>query len=744
MNVEQNEILRDLAPFADLGTNSPTLSATDDHGMIIRFVRNGVNFSVKINSDGSVFLRVEDEERKFITIKSMLASPWFADLAKWATTQNLLLAEQYGLTAKSSAVDQIKLVGKFSESNEGGDLDRIDTLLKQAQLDPYNSTSILLLNGPAGIGKTTFIRQIQAKRAQNYRIEQGSLILHVESRGRMLQNITDLIAFSLQTLRASVTYDQVPTLIRHGLVTLAIDGFDELVDPNGYRLAWAQINDLINEIRGHGALILAGRETFINRQQILQALTSFHNDCDRMYVFELTSLEPQAAKRWLREKGWSDDLIAADAVAPLFDEGSYALRPFFISELAKQEIVDNLKSNIVDDLLPFLIDTMIERETTKFGQDVESATTSLQRKQFIQQYMQEVARDLADNQTHAISADTLSWIAEVVAEEVVGINLVPQFRHRASVVAFLTNDERRGHRRFAHEQFAIYFLSDVIFDAIIRQEAPKFIRRNILGLETLEIFCSLARKKPHAEIMLFFTNAMKLLSTIGDADRARQNIAALITAAACVTAPNLPLEIKNVYFDEIYFTETPSAIRLTECVLNQAYITGSNLKSVNFSGCSIGTLVADSESMLSPTLPIPTKLILPDRFLTDPTVIREWMSEAGGFGNVKTFTLDDVEKSVRQGGLKEALETVPLMDLFFRVRRYKPFWIKDSEERAARRILDDPEWERLRALLIKHDMLSERYDIPSAGRPAVFYHLKHRNALNMSKDAPANIVSFFS
>ena len=57
--------------------------------------------------------------------------------------------------------------------------------------------------------------------------------------------LQDLIAFSLQTLRLNVTYDQVPVLARHGLVSIAIDGFDELGDPNGYDLAWGQVNDLI-------------------------------------------------------------------------------------------------------------------------------------------------------------------------------------------------------------------------------------------------------------------------------------------------------------------------------------------------------------------------------------------------------------------------------------------------------------------------------------------------------------------
>ena len=51
----------------------------------------------------------------------------------------------------------------------------------------------------------------------------------------MLTFLQDLIAFSLQRLRLLVTYDQIPVLVRHGLVTLSIDGFDELGDSERLR-----------------------------------------------------------------------------------------------------------------------------------------------------------------------------------------------------------------------------------------------------------------------------------------------------------------------------------------------------------------------------------------------------------------------------------------------------------------------------------------------------------------------------
>ena len=105
------------------------------------------------------------------------------------------------------------------------------------------SVRVMLIDGPAGIGKTKLIEFLTASRADRFRTTGRPLVLHVQSRGRVLTFLQDLIAFSLQRLRLEVTFDQLPVLVRHGLVTLAIDGFDELGDPNGYDLAWGQVNE---------------------------------------------------------------------------------------------------------------------------------------------------------------------------------------------------------------------------------------------------------------------------------------------------------------------------------------------------------------------------------------------------------------------------------------------------------------------------------------------------------------------
>ena len=169
----------------------------------------------------------------------------------------------------------------------------------------------------------------------------------------MLTFLQDLIAFSLQTLRLRVTYDQLPVLVRHGLVSLAIDGFDELGDPNGYELAWGQVNDLVNEVRGQGTLILAGRETFIGRERLMDSIKTLSAERDVIDVLSLKPPAPGVAKRWLKEseKGWSDEDL--DAVEELFEPDSYTLRPFFLAQLANREVAEVFRREALGIPLPF-------------------------------------------------------------------------------------------------------------------------------------------------------------------------------------------------------------------------------------------------------------------------------------------------------------------------------------------------------------------------------------------------------
>jgi hypothetical protein len=715
-------LIADLALFADLGTEPPIVS--DFAGKtLIRFSREGHDIELLVSSGGKIIERAEGEERQHANVRALFASPRFGNLARWAESQKTLLKNKV-------ESESIKVVGERSIDGRSGDALFFDESL--VERGRSRRTLVAILDGPAGIGKTSFIRTLSYHRAKNFRTNQRPLILHVESRGRVLQNVTDLIAFSLQTLRLNVTYDQIPALVKRGLVTLAVDGFDELGDPNGYELAWAQVNDLIASVRGSGSIILSGRDTFLGHERMATALNAIDVTADELFTFTLRPLSVNVAKDWLRSKNWSEFHLAAAQTQPLFEEGSYALRPFFLSELARDGVADRIVGGEIRDLLSFLVNAMIEREASKFGRDVEVVSSETGRKRYVGRFMEEVARDLADNQTASIALETLSWLAEAVADENMPTSVKGILKNRAGVIAFLRDDDRRGYKAFIHEKVYDYFLAITTFKAISNKEMPKYLRRNIFGRDFLETFAENVRDKSTEDIAAFLDGIKFNLSSLGYQDRGRGNIAAL-ALAACSTATILEVpNISDAVIDEAFLSETVSPIRLSKVSIGQLYGRSADLRAVEFTDeCHIYSLVADDGTIPSKSLPLPATVELGDMSLRNPDDIGKWLRRQFHSAN-PNFRRD----------IAATLSNLGPFELLARLVRYKPFWLKDCDDRSARRILDDPNWEMLRDLLLKHDLLVERTDVPSGGRPGHFYHVRDKGAFMDLTDPAEKLAPF--
>ncbi|MFM7345702.1 MAG: hypothetical protein ACKO1J_10095 [Tagaea sp.] len=400
--ISATELLNAFASFADVGTTPKLLAGQNELTPKIVLQRNGDNLTILLEPDGKVEVSSADVIARHPTIRHALASSHFADLARWAANQ---MAHLKGMPY----AEELSTLGKdgFQE---------IDALLQWQRGQP-ESTQVIVIDGPAGIGKTAAIRQIGLLRATTYRETMNSLLLHVESRGRMLQNLQDLIAFSLQSLRVSVTFDQVPTLIKYGVVVLAIDGFDELGDPSGYDLAWAQLNELVNVVRGDGVLILSGRDTFFGEERLMKALQSIRPQTDRIKTFRLPPLRPESARRFLKAKGWPENLFKQPEAAALLEPDSYALRPFFLNLLADQDIFSKIELSFISSLTDFLVREMMLREARKFGTDIERKIPENEIVKFLLEFLKEVSRELAGNQTEAASSEELGWMFDISVDQ---------------------------------------------------------------------------------------------------------------------------------------------------------------------------------------------------------------------------------------------------------------------------------------------------------------------------------------
>jgi hypothetical protein len=729
-------LIEELSVFADLGTAPPT-AALSGADLVFRFIKDGGSTELTfINGrDGKV---IERRENQYVTnhasYRALLASEGYGNLRKWADVQRDVLRLSLGDTAKLLEPDGRLASGEYIEGVEA-----VERILSNEKRVANDAAFILLVDGPAGIGKTKLIEQLCLMRASQYKFTQRPLILHVQSRGRVLSNLQDLMAFSLQSLRLSITYDQVPILVRHGLVTLAIDGFDELGDPNGYELAWAQVNDLVNFVRGDGILILAGRETFIGRERLFKDVQTLDPSRDVVSALTLQLPKPQKAIRWLREKGWTEEYFQSESMSALLEEGSYALRPFFLRLLADNELAARIKEQNAGYLLTFLVSHMIEREAGKFGEQVDRALTFEQRVRFVREFLCEVARDMADNQTEAIDESSLTWIVETVLGDSVAADIISLLKNRAIVMAFLTVDERPKFRRFIHSQLLNYFLSEVSIDAVGRAEVPKYLRRNIIGADLLadftDIVTDVAGREP-ARITKFIENATSLSSSYINTDRGGRNLAAMLFGCLPVSHLTKNFTMRQLDLDEAVIHGTASAATIDMITINQLDARGADLQSLSFSDSTIVWLIADHGTLLGESFPTPH--FVKDEghasagTITQPDEVKRWLDERSPSRKLDATSL--ISDKVREH---------EIFRLLGRACRLRQYWIRSFGDEIAEKVVENPYWEELSELLMSHDFMRMERNKPAKGKPSIFYHIKQPQRLLAEDTSDPQVVSFF-
>ena len=716
MKIDESLLRRELAIFADLGTEPPETVVHGDR-LVVRMFRNGeeVELQFRDHGAGTILERPrEGDVRTHASYRALLASERFGNLRRWADSQRIVLKEALG-----EVESMIRTGGVLSSNGSTLQIEELDDLLVSGE-HSADTVRIMLIDGPAGIGKTKFIEVLALRRAETFLTHRRPLILHVESRGRVLTFLQDLIAFSLQRLRLLVTYDQIPIFVRHGLVTLSIDGFDELGDPNGYDLAWGQVNELVTQIRGHGTLVLSGRETFIGAGRIKSQITSLKSGYDTIDSLTLLPPEPDTAKNWLLNRGWEVENL--EAAEELFETGSYALRPFFLTQLAKLETAAEVRRQSAGSPLGFLVELMITREAEKFGDSVDHVLCAEERRKFVARFLREVARNMADEQTESLESGSLAWLVDYVVPESLDTDTVNILKNRAAVMAFLTNDAKAGYRRFAQSQLHNYFLGEETLDVVASGEIPKYVRRNILGTDFLAAFSDLAHFRAEAtpeRLEAFFHAAVELAHGYLSMDRGARNLTACLVTMLPAIGESEDLRLGPFNIDEALMKGTAPPAVLDGVVVNQLDIRGADLQELTFRNTTVVTLIVDETARVPASFPTPATIRNePHREpmgvdIWNPTVIDEWLD---GHGRASTGQpqVDDpsYDKCDR------------LLRLIHRACRSRTYWIpEDMKERHIYRFVRDPLWPEALELLRAHNLVRE--DTRAASGPGSrFLHIK--------------------
>ena len=737
MNAACSRILDEMMVFADLGTDG-ALGEQTREGFVIRLFRNGDELAL-VFPEGGAGKVIErccgSKSRTHASYLALLASERFGDLRSWAATQKTLLRE-----ALAEIDPPIRVQGAIAGCDDLLAADELDGFLQSAERGK-DSVQVMLIDGPAGIGKTKFIEALALARATSYGRRRHPLVLHVQSRGRVLSYLQDLIAFSLQRLRLSVTFDQLPVLARHGLVTLAIDGFDELGDPNGYELAWSQVNETIGEIRGAGTLILAGRETFIGLKRLKTTLRVLQTDRDIVHGLTLRPPSPADAEGWLRKKRWSKAEV--QETRHLLDPDSYALRPFFLARLAETDIAESVRESAGTSLLSILIDLMVDRESRKFGDAVDRILNAKQRRQYAHQFLREAAQYMADDQTDIIGETPLTWLVDMALPEEVDPEIVGLLKNRAGVMAFLANDTLPGYRRFAHSQLFNYFLSATVIESVGSGEIPKFVRRNIFSADFLTVFVEVLRHIANADpsrVGMFFEGAQEWVKNYQSIDRGARNLGAWIIAAlptmADIADGSDSFRIGPMEVDETILRGTSPDTVLQRIFVNQIDVRGADLRELTFDESTLVTAIVDEGTRVSSTFPTPQR-IRRQNIVTkrdddewDPSSIGAWL-DAHGRQRPPDETAPAPDS--RHGRMLRLVE---------RACRSSSFWIPEDTEEKFDRFVKDPLWSEVRDLLRSHDFIREAR-LSASGRKSRFVHIKQSDRILANDPEDRDVARFY-
>ncbi|MCJ2091757.1 hypothetical protein MKK67_04435 [Methylobacterium sp. J-072] len=719
INPEQLE--RDLRPFTDPATDLDLL--VGDGMLRIDYVRDGAQSSISISLPSQavalkIFSETEAVEENFSSFASLLASKHFADIKSMAKNQHRMLSSSVAKTLipPEGVLDDLPLTQ--NAFNDAARLDRTS-----AQDRPIK---LILMDGPAGVGKTSLLLSTANNRAKDYGSDKDAPpILHVANRGRRFASLDELMALSIQIIRSKFTYDQVPALVRNGVLQIAIDGFDELVDADGYADAWSVLRDFLSELQYGGPLILSGRDTFFDLSGFRNKLGEVAGAVDIRHV-RLAPTSPSVAREWLIEAGWSGEDLESVEAKELLTPNSYALRPYFLNEISKLGDVWSILNELTNPR-DFLVQKFMNREaeliTSRIPLNKEKAF------ELLYELFELISLEMAEGESEAVDIPFLQLAVDVVfGKEIKSPVDLAKLRHKAGSFALMENDLRSNFRKFPHTEISNHFLSIALIKQLMAGELSRFLKRGFVGSDLIGVFAEQVIVWSEHDLISLQRTLLRGVRTDVGFERLSSNCASLLLSTLVTHAPCFSRSFADMDCGEGVLFGALSSSRLERVTIGRLDARGADMSEVEFVSSNIGLLVIDNTTRFGSSIPNVSSVMIANllgvQTLYDPREIRELLS--------------GISKG-RQLGNNHNHEAVNILNRACRVF-LRQFYIKKGISDHASAVMDGPIWNQIENILLDHNRLKivDRKDV--SGRPGEFVHIiDARSLLARANDEDARI-----
>lgn len=369
----------------------------------------------------------------------------------------------------------------------------LQKLWQECQSRTPGETKLIFLTAEAGEGKTVLLQHLARRIANEYMHQKaGFLLLHVQTEGRSFVRLEELVARDLGQLRISgVFYSGILRLIRHGLICIAIDGFDELLAEVGSAEAYSGLGAFLHQLEGTGVLIAAARSAYFEAEDYAaqsHLLTSVRDSLVSVYQMMLQKWdEPETSTYFAQYCGKGNERILEpqklyeELVKRLGPDHPVLQRPFLVHQMAamlasRESGAKSLADEVGpsgERVVPNVIRAFLNREVAQKWHD-RNGLPYLSLDQHCR-LLAAVADEMWTQDKYSLPVDIIQLVTETVTE---AIGIPPNRRIqiiervKAHALLPLTASRFRGERSFDHDQFLNYFLALRLVQLIEDNDGP--------------------------------------------------------------------------------------------------------------------------------------------------------------------------------------------------------------------------------------------------------------------------------
>jgi len=684
------QALEDLKLFCDPFTEIKQKPVAGKKRILL--TRNGKELTFDIDVETGK-ISAKHRPAAYPSIRTLLASADFADIKRFAETQQRYFSQ---IKEKTVIDSEISYAGTSIPAHE---------LADNIQTTP-NKATLVLLDGPAGSGKTFQINQLTKAQSKKFLSDNVTPpILHISSSGRRLSNFRDVLAATTQQMAASFNGTQVPTLVRHGLLIAAIDGFDELVDADGYEDSWRALKEFIDELNGRGKVILAARDTFLDEQELIDRISSSKDkDNISLTLAHIKLATPETAIRYLSDSKWAPSDLLNEITYDILSNNSYALRPFFLSVL--KDAGGWLKVDS-EGFRSFLVNNLLEREARLLARTLGAgaAESILPSLNFL---FEEIALEMATRENNLIETDHLTFLADYCFSDTLDETAKRKLTHKSGSISLLELSEHKDKRCFPHTEIQYFFFGQNLISQLAKRNIPSILRRTILSAEHLEVFAEV-----YASDEALTKRAIEFLYSRINIDSSNDGLAANGGAMVLLSfALGLSDRIDYLMINDATFAGgSPNGI-LNDVTLSRLDVCGSNISEVKFENVKVGNLVVDNLTQFGESIPdIGTLEIRGNspRIERDPAAIEAFINA----------------QSTASG--PQILRDNPAVHLLERIARrsIRYCYLRDGgDDDEGSFMLRDENWPLVKKTLQAHGRIEIKKGKPMHGRPAALIRIK--------------------